>query len=96
MPIRAAWRRRGVALRDEEDVAIAAAQVLRALLDARESGVAREALDALVTVALDAAAPRSVRLAAFDMLRDLPEDVRRGRGGRAGAGGGVGAGTGAA
>ena len=67
-----------LALRDEEDVALAAAQVLRALLDARESGVAREALDALVTVALDEAVPRGVRLAAFDMLRDLPDDVRAG------------------
>jgi hypothetical protein len=67
-----------LALRDDVEVAIAAAQVLRALLDVREPGVATQALDALVTVALDAAAPRAIRLAAFDMLRDLPDDVRAG------------------
>ena len=67
-----------LALREELDVAIAAAQVLRALLDVREPGVATQALDALVTVALDAAAPRPVRQAAYDMLRDLPDDVRAG------------------
>jgi hypothetical protein len=62
----------------DPEVAIGAAQVLRGLLDAREPGVATGALDALVTAALDAEAPRHVRRAAFDMLRDLPEEVRAG------------------
>lgn len=68
-----------IALRKEDaEVAIAAAQVLRALLDAPEPGVASGALDALVTLALDSKAPLAVRRAAYDTLRDLPEDVRAG------------------
>ncbi len=67
-----------IALRKESEVAIAAAQVLRGLLDAPEPGVASGALDALVTLALDSKAPLAVRRAAYDTLRDLPEDVRAG------------------
>jgi hypothetical protein len=68
-----------IALRKEDaEVAIAAAQVLRGLLDAPEPGVAAGALDALVTLALDSKAPLAVRRAAYDTLRDLPEDVRAG------------------
>jgi hypothetical protein len=73
------------ALKDEPDVAIAAAQVLKGLLDAREPGVATAALDALVSVALDVEAPPIVRRAAFDTLRALPEDVRAGLAGVLGA-----------
>jgi hypothetical protein len=66
------------ALKEEADVAIAAAQVLKGLLDVREQGVATAALDALVSLALDSEAPRTVRRAAFDTLRGLPEDVQAG------------------
>ena len=66
------------ALNEGGEVGIAAAQVLRGLLDAREPGVATGALDALVAVALDSDAPRPLRRAALDMLRDLPEDMRAG------------------
>ena len=66
------------ALNEGGEVGIAAAQVLRGLLDAREPGVASGALDALVSVALDSDAPRPLRRAALDMLRDLPEDIRAG------------------
>jgi hypothetical protein len=68
--------RRG--LSEGGEVAIAGAQVLRGLLDAREPGVATGALDSLVSVALDSDAARPLRRAALDMLRDLPEDVRAG------------------
>ena len=66
------------ALTEGGEVGVAAAQVLRGLLDAREPGVASGALDALVTVALDSDAPRALRRASLDMLRDLPEDIRAG------------------
>jgi hypothetical protein len=59
---------------------LAAAQVIRALLDAPASAVRAEALDALVSVALDPLAPRETRLAAFDTLDGLPVDVRAGVG----------------
>ena len=66
------------ALKDDPEVAIAAAQVLKGLLDAREPGVAMVALDALVSIALDSKAPPIVRRGAFDALRGLPQDVRAG------------------
>lgn len=66
------------ALTEGGEVGVAAALVLRALLDAREPGVASGALDALVSVALDSDAPRALRRASLDMLRDLPEDIRAG------------------
>ena len=66
------------ALTEGGEVGVAAAQVLRGLLDARERGVASGALDALVSVALDSDAPRALRRASLDMLRDLPEDIRAG------------------
>jgi hypothetical protein len=69
------------ALRDhDEDVAAAAAHVLGGLLEAREPAIAAGALDGLVTAALDAGRPRRVRVAAYSMLRDLPEEMRSGVG----------------
>jgi hypothetical protein len=66
-----------LALKEPVEVAIAATHVLRGLLDAGPR-VATEALDALVTVALDGGAPRQLRMAAVEMLRDLPAEVRAG------------------
>jgi hypothetical protein len=57
----------------DEPVALAGVAVLRALLASRDA--ARDALDALVSIALDAARPADVRTAAFDAVRDLPRDV---------------------
>jgi hypothetical protein len=57
------------------ELAVAGASTLRGLLDSRE-GVATESLDVLVSVVLDPAADRRVRLAACDALQGLPEEVR--------------------
>jgi hypothetical protein len=64
------------ALAEGGDVAIAAASSLRGLLAAEHEPTAADALDLLVSLALDPAAERRVRLAAFDGLRDVPGDVR--------------------
>jgi hypothetical protein len=64
------------ALAEGGDVAIAAASSLRGLLAAEHEPTAADALDLLVTVALDPAAERRVRLAAFEGLRDVPGNVR--------------------
>jgi hypothetical protein len=66
-----------LALKEEPAVAIAATHVLRGLLDSGPR-VATAALEALVTVALDGGAPRPLRLAAVEMLRELPDHVRAG------------------
>jgi hypothetical protein len=58
------------------DEAIAAAAALRGLLDSAHAPTAADALDTLVTVALDTAAERRLRLAAFDALQDMPPAVR--------------------
>jgi len=58
------------------DLAVAASSALRSLLDATDRRTATEALDMLVTAALDSSADRRVRIAAFDALRDVPGDVR--------------------
>jgi hypothetical protein len=58
-------------------VQTAAIGAVRALLSSTRSDVARDALDALVTVALDRGRIVPVRLAAIDALRDLSPDVRR-------------------
>lgn len=58
----------------DEDVAIAAAGILRALLG--DAHVSRDALDVLVARALDTRQPAALRLAALDALRDAPADVR--------------------
>jgi hypothetical protein len=57
------------------DLAVGAASALRGLLDSR-LGVATESLDALISVVLDRAANRRVRLAAYDALQGMPEQVR--------------------
>jgi hypothetical protein len=53
----------------------AAIGVLRAFLTSPVPGLARDALDGVVAVALDTTRPAAARLAAFDALRVLPEDV---------------------
>jgi hypothetical protein len=58
------------------DVAVAGAGVLRALLNSPKASAATDALDALVALALDPAADRLLRLAAFEGFQDLPADVR--------------------
>lgn len=65
-----------LALAEGGDVAIAAASVLRALLAVEHAPTAADALDLLVTVALDGAGERRVRLAAFDGLREVPGNIR--------------------
>jgi hypothetical protein len=57
-------------------VQAAAAGAVRALLSSARPEVARDALDALVAVALDAARDAAVRVASFEALRDLPDEVR--------------------
>lgn len=64
------------ALGEGGDVAVAATSALRALLESRESSAATAAFDLLVETAMDGAAERRVRLAAFDALGDLPGQVR--------------------
>lgn len=63
------------ALRDGGRVGLAAAGVLRVLLDSSHIATATAALDALVTAALDRGMERPVRLAAFEALQDVPGDV---------------------
>jgi hypothetical protein len=58
------------------DVALAAASVLRVLLDTTHTPTATAALDALIATALDRGAERRLRLAAFDALQDVPGGVR--------------------
>ena len=64
------------ALADGGDLSVAATAVLRGLLDSTHQATASEALDALVTVALDSRAPHRLRLAAFEALQEMPVDVR--------------------
>jgi hypothetical protein len=64
------------ALAGTAELAIAATGVLQALLDSVVDGTAAEALDALVTAALDPDVERRVRLAALDALQSMPEEVR--------------------
>ena len=64
------------ALGDGGDVAVAATGILRALLSSANSTVAAAALDTLVATALDRHHERRLRLAAFDALQELPDDVR--------------------
>lgn len=57
-------------------VQAAAIAVLRALLSSPRSETSRDALDALVAVALDPARAAIVRVAAYEALRDLPGALR--------------------
>ena len=68
------------ALGEGGDVAIAATGVLRALLSSPHTTTATSALDTLVATTLDVSRDRRLRLATFDalfdVLRELPPDVR--------------------
>jgi hypothetical protein len=57
-------------------VQIAAIGAIRALLGSDRPDVARDALDAVVAVALDRGRAGIVRIAAYEALRDLPDHVR--------------------
>jgi hypothetical protein len=58
------------------DLATAAVGALRPLLTNSSADVSAAALDALVATAMDRTAERRVRMAAFDALQDLPQQVR--------------------
>ncbi len=64
------------ALGEGGDVAVAATGVLRALLCSTNSAVAAAALDTLIATTLDRRQDRRLRLAAFDALQEMPDDVR--------------------
>jgi hypothetical protein len=57
------------------EIVAAASGVLRAFLGAIQPNVARDALDALVAIALDHARPAELRTAAVDALHDLPASI---------------------
>jgi hypothetical protein len=57
-------------------IQIAAIGAVRAFLGSERPEVARDALDAVVAVALDRRRTGIVRIAAYEALRDLPADVR--------------------
>lgn len=61
------------ALAEGGDLAVAATGVLRELQDSPQADVASEALDALMSAALNADAERRVRIAAIEALQHLPE-----------------------
>jgi hypothetical protein len=58
------------------DLAIAATGVLRAVLPSRHAETAAAALEALVAACLNPGNERGLRLAAFDALQDMPDDVK--------------------
>ena len=64
------------AIEEGGDVAIAAAAVLRSLLESPHRSAAATALDSLVAVALNERAERRVRVAALEALDQMPADVR--------------------
>jgi hypothetical protein len=66
---------RGALADPSPDTVAAAVGVLRAFLTSPRSDAARDALDAIVATALDAARPAAARIAALDALRVLPADV---------------------
>jgi hypothetical protein len=57
------------------DNVTAAIGVLRAFLNSAQAAIASDALDAVVSTALDISRPAAVRLAALDALRTLPADI---------------------
>jgi len=65
------------AIAEGGDVGVAAAGVLRTLLASPQESVAAGAFDTLIAVALDPTNEHRLRLAAFEALQDMPEDVRR-------------------
>jgi len=58
------------------DAAVVAARILQTLLRSPDETAATSALDALVRAALNPAADRRVRVAAFEALQDMPDGVR--------------------
>jgi hypothetical protein len=64
------------ALGDGGDVAVAATGILRALLSSTNSTTAAAALDTLVATTLERHHERRLRLAAFDALQEMPDEVR--------------------
>jgi hypothetical protein len=64
------------AMREGGDLAVAAAGVLRSLLASEHAAASADALDALVSAALDTTTDRRLRLAAIDALQDVPGDAR--------------------
>ncbi len=68
------------------DVAIAAAGVMRSLLDSQHRSAASAALDSLVAVALNDRVERRVRVAALEALDQMPADVRNKVAGALGSG----------
>jgi hypothetical protein len=68
------------ALAEGGDIAVTATAVLRALLASSHAATAAAALDGLVATTLDVSRDRRLRLAAFDalfdVLRELPPDLR--------------------
>jgi hypothetical protein len=64
------------ALAEGDEVGVAAASALRALLDSPVMSAATDAFDALVATAMDVSVERRVRLAAFDALQDMPDAIR--------------------
>ena len=67
---------RGALADPSAETVSAAIGVLRAFLTSPRATAARDALDALVSTALDTARPAAARIAALDALRVLPADVR--------------------
>ena len=67
---------RGALADPSADTVNAAIGVLRGFLTSPRATAARDALDALVSTALDPARPAAARIAALDALRVLPADVR--------------------
>ena len=57
-------------------VQIAAIGALRVLLTSNRADAARDALDAVIAVTLDRRRAAIVRIAAYEALRELPDDVR--------------------
>jgi hypothetical protein len=58
------------------DAAVVAARLLHAILRSSDEAAATKALDALVSAALNPAADRRVRVAAFEALAEMPDTVR--------------------
>jgi hypothetical protein len=63
------------ALKEGAESAVAAAAVLKPLIDARDAAIAAAALDALVETALDASRDQRVRLAAYAALQNIPAEM---------------------
>jgi HEAT repeats len=72
----------------DPDVQLAAVAALRGLMTSETSGVSRDALDALVTRAMDSSQTAALRAAAAEALRDAPADVQAALGTMGAAAGG--------